>query len=387
MEYRLHKGWKLSEVGVGCYPLGGVYGEKDVGEFKRMLVRAYELGINFFDTAGIYGDGERILGETMKPFRQKVYLATKVSLMGEDQTRLTYDTLKIACENSLKALRTDYIDLYQVHFDDPTTSVSETVAGLEKLVTQGKIRRYGVCHLPRERIKEYCQEGDLFSVLMELHVAAPQARQSLLNLCQEYDVGGIAFSVTGRGILTDKIKVGTRFKEGDLRQIDPLFQRERMESALRIASFLAELGRKCGKTAVQTAIAWVLAQPGIVSALTGPSRIDHLEENAAASGWNLDVQDLSELEVFLTQEMWRLSQEQTDSIHLILNSSLPNKPDQAFIDLVYVVETSLVLGLVQEDQILPIFIDLFDLRNNLKQVSIVKLDELKTRLKDLVIPN
>jgi len=386
MKYRLHKDFEISEIGVGCYALGGVYGEKDVNEFKRMLVHAYELGINFFDTAGIYGEGERILGEAVEPFRQKVYLATKVSPIGAEQTRLSYETLKSACENSLKSLRTDYVDLYQIHFDDPRTPVAETLAGLEKLVEEGKIRCYGVGHLPVERVEEYCRQGRIFSVLMELNAAAPQACQSLLPLCQEFGTAGIAFSVTGRGILTGKIRVGERFEKGDLRQIDPLFQRERMESALRIADYLAAFGKRYGKSAVQVAIAWVLAQPGIVCALTGPSRIDHLEENAAASGWEIDQQDLSRLEEFLKHESQQLSLAQANSIRNILISPLPDESSQAFIDLVYVLETSMQLGLAQESQIMPVFMELFSLRENLNQVEKTTLENIQTRLRDIVIP-
>jgi aryl-alcohol dehydrogenase-like predicted oxidoreductase len=384
MRYRMHRGWEISEIGVGCYAVGGVYGEKDNHEFKRMLVRAYDLGVNFFDTAAIYGDGERILGEAVKPFRQAIYLATKVTPLEKGQTRLDYRALNSACEHSLKALQTDFIDLYQVHFDDPITPVAETVASLEKLVDQGKIRSYGVCHLSEERIEEYCRAGDIFSVLMELNAATPQARESLLPLCLKYNVAAIAFSVTGRGILTGKIRAEDRFAKGDLRQIDPLFQRERREYALRIADYLTELGKEYNRSAVQMAIAWVLAQPGIVCALTGSSHIDHLEENAAASGWEVDKHDLDAFERFLEVESQRLSSDQEKSIRIILNRSLPDEADQAFIDLLYVIETSLQLGLVQESQIMPVFLDLYALRDNLNQVDAKTFGNLQARLMDIL---
>ncbi|MBE0410403.1 MAG: aldo/keto reductase [Anaerolineales bacterium] len=385
MQYRIHKNFKISEIGVGCYALAGVYGEKDVAGFKAMLVKAYEWGVNIFDTAGIYGDGERILGEAVASFRQDVILATKVSPMGEGQTRLSYGTLNSACEESLHALKTDYIDLYQVHFDDPLTPVAETVAGLEKLVDQGKIRAYGVCHLPQERVKEYCHTGQIFSVLMELNAATPQARQNLLPMCQKYGVAAIAFSVTGRGILTGKFRESAHFEESDLRHMDPLFQRERRESALRIADYLAEMGQDYGKSAVQMAISWVLAQPGIVCALTGPSRIEHLEENIAASGWEIDQQDLSAVENFLEVESQRLSLDQEKSIQNILTNPLPDQADRAFIDLVYVLETSVQLGLVKEDQIMPVFLDLYALRDNLSQVDTDTLDNLQARLRNIIL--
>jgi aryl-alcohol dehydrogenase-like predicted oxidoreductase len=293
--------------------------------------------------------------------------------------------LKLACEKSLGALQTDYIDLYQVHFDDPITPVAETVAGLEKLLEQGKIRNYGVCHLPQEQIEEYCRQGQIFSVLMELNAATPQTRHNLLPLCQEYGVAGIAFSVTGRGILTGKIRSREQFKQGDIRQIDPLFQRERMEYSLRIADYLTGLGEKYNKTAVQMAIAWVLAQPGIVCALCGPSRIDHLEENAAASGWEIDQQDLLDLENFLEEQEKRLSLDQEKSIKNLLTAPLEAEASQAFIDLIYVLETSMQLGLVQENQIMPVFLDLYALRDNLNQVDKKSLEDIQTRLRDILM--
>ena len=116
MKYRKHKDFTVSEVGVGCYALSGVYGVKDVKEFKQMLNRAYDLGINFFDTADAYGDAERILGEVVKPYRKDVYIATKVGIKESVKPSLSGKYVKAACEKSLERLQTDHIDLYQVHF-------------------------------------------------------------------------------------------------------------------------------------------------------------------------------------------------------------------------------------------------------------------------------
>lgn len=276
MEYRTHKGCEISEVGVGCYSLAGVYGEKDVDQFKKMLLRAVELGVNFFDTAEGYGDAEHILGEVMRPYREEVIIATKVGIKGNTKPNLSAEYLTTACDKSLDRLKTDYIDLYQVHFDDPTTPVEETVAALEDLVAEGKIRHYGVGHLPAHRIETYCETGDIFSILMELSAVSRYSRKTLLPLCNKYEVGGIAFSTTGRGLLTGKI-CKPSFGPGDLRSIDILFQRENFQSGLRITERVAELGEEYNKTPVQVAIAWVLSQPRITCALTGPSTVPHLD--------------------------------------------------------------------------------------------------------------
>ena len=159
MRYRTHQDLTLSEIGVGCYALSGVYGSKDLAQFKDMLVRAYELGVNFFDVAEGYGEGESILGEVVRSFRSDIHIATKVGVVDGLEPNLSGAYIQEACERSLIRLQTDTIDLYQVHFDDPQTPVEETVDALETLKQDGKIRHYGVCHLPIERVAEYMRLG------------------------------------------------------------------------------------------------------------------------------------------------------------------------------------------------------------------------------------
>ena len=119
MRYRKYKNLNISEIGIGCYSLSGVYGKKDIDEFKKMIVRAYELGVNFFDTAEAYGNAEQILGEVVEPFRKNIHIATKVGVKEGIRPDLSKEYIKKACEESLRNLKTDYIDLYQIHFDDP----------------------------------------------------------------------------------------------------------------------------------------------------------------------------------------------------------------------------------------------------------------------------
>ena len=383
MEYRERNGFRISEVGVGCYALSGAYGTKDLEEFKRMLRRAYELGVNFFDTAEAYGDAEQILGETVKPFRQEVYLATKVGVRGGFKPNLSAEYIKRACEGSLERLQTDYIDLYQVHFDDPETPVEETVGALEELTSEGKIRRYGVGHLPVERVEAYFQAGKVFSVLMELSAVARESPKKLLPLCKAHGVGAIAFSATGRGLLTG-IRERPHFEPGDIRNLDPLFQRERFRSGLRVAGRLAELGERYGKTPAQVAIAWVLAQPGVICALTGPSTVAHLEENVGVSGFTFHPDELKDLEAFLEREDAWLEQEQRSSLKRILQEPLPEEPFQAFVDLVYAIETALLLGLTSEKEILPIAQELYGMRKALDEASLSRLESAQNRLRDLI---
>jgi aryl-alcohol dehydrogenase-like predicted oxidoreductase len=276
------------------------------------------------------------------------------------------------------------IDLYQVHVDDPDTPVAETVGALEDLVRAGKIRRYGVGHLPLPRVRRYMDGGDVFSVLMEFSAAARGAREHLLPFCEERDVAAIAFSVTGRGLLTGRYAEGHAFPDGDIRQIDPLFQRERLRSGLRVADKLAEVGARYGKSAVQTAIAWVLAQPGIICALTGPSSIDHLEENLAASGWTIPDEELADLDAWFDRERQRLARAQRASLREILTEPLPEDPEQAFRDLVYAMETAILLDEVAERDVLPPFRKLFSLREAMGPDVGPILPDIQARLRALV---
>jgi aryl-alcohol dehydrogenase-like predicted oxidoreductase len=174
----------FSELGLGCYSLSGVYGKKDSKDFVNVMRYAYEQGITYFDTADSYGDeGEEILAKAVNPFRNNVIIATKVGIQDGEQPQLSERYLIQACEKSLKRIRTDYIDLYQIHFNDPNTPVAETVLAFDKLISQGKIRNYGISHLPSSQIREYQSHGKVFSVFFELSAVACEVREEILPFC------------------------------------------------------------------------------------------------------------------------------------------------------------------------------------------------------------
>lgn len=381
---RTHNGIELSEIGIGCYALSGAYGEVDPDQFKAVLRRAHELGVTFFDTADAYGDAERILGEVVRPYREEVLIATKVGVKEGAKPRLDAAYLKSSCEESLRKLGTGYIDLYQIHFDDPDTPVAETVSALEDLKRQGKIRRYGLGHLSPRRARAYLDEGSFFSILMELSAVSRHTYGEFLPLRQEHDFGIIAFSVTGRGLLTGKYQESPSFEQGDIRNLDALFQRERFQHGLRVMEKLAELGKRHGMTPAQAAIAWVLAQEGVICALTGPSTLSHLEENLAASGWLFTAGEKEELDRFLSQEREIYRQQARESVKEILKQTLPADPMSAFKDLIYAIETGLQLGLLHEPDVLPVFYDLYSLRDDLSEHHKPQLTRIRKRIKTLL---
>lgn len=384
MDIRIFDDWHLSVIGYGCYGLSGAYGPVDEEAFSRTIRAAFEQGVNFFDTAEGYGGAEAFLGKAAAPFRDEVYIATKLS--GESGSpNLSFHAVHEACEASLKRLNMNVIDLYQIHFNDSQTPILETIAALEELVKQGKIRKYGLCHLSLDSVKEYAELGNPFSVLMELSPVARTSLTTLLPVCEEHDMAGLAFSVTGRGILSGRYSPGHEFEQGDIRRIDPLFKRERFESALHVRDQLVKLGEKYGATAVQMAIAWVLSQPQIACALTGTSSPDHLAENIAASEIQISDEDLAVLNSFLDEEDRRLASAQEVTVRRLLTEPLNDDPEAAFEDLVYVLETAIINGMVKESEVVTIFKELFGLRKNLDDEAKQRMLGIQRTLRDIIL--
>ena len=245
------------------------------------------------------------------------------------------------------------------------------------------IRHYGVGHLPAHRVARYVEVGDPFSILMELSAVARDSRRTLLPLCGGQGPAAIGFSVTGRGLLTGAIGPETTFEEGDIRRFDPLFQRARFASGRRIAEHLGALARSLGRTPAQIAIAWVLSQPGVACALTGPRRLAHLEENLGGSGRPLPVEALAGLEARFAEEDTRLAAEEAATVDTILDGPLPGDPATAFRDLVYAIETAVGLGRVGEDAIRPAFFDLWPLQEHLEGAG-PALERIRAALRGLI---
>ncbi len=189
---------------------------------------------------------------------------------------------------------------------------------------------------------------------------------------------------TGRGILTGSIKQGHVFPENDLRSYDPLFQREQFESAMRVAERISYIAGKYRKTSAQVAISWVLSQPGVVCALTGPSTVEHLEENVDAAEWRIPKEDIKELErVFEEEDEW-LSSRRKESICAILERPIKPEMRQAFTDLVYVLEVSISSGLLEESVAVPIFQSLLELRDGVGEDAAKDMNHIRHKLKTIL---
>ncbi|MFO8110506.1 MAG: aldo/keto reductase [Thermoplasmata archaeon] len=363
MKYNKIDGTDVSAVGFGCYALSGAYGSVNTQEYERVIKRALKLGVTLFDTADTYGEqAERLLGGSVKDVRDDVFISTKVGVTEGNKPDLSYDTVIQACRNSLDRLQTDHIDLYMVHFDDPSTPIEETVEAMEYLLEQGMIGRYGVSHLPYERIEEYIDIGDPSALMFEYSPVAMDAEKHLFPLCRKHDLGAIAFSVTGRGILTGKITKKTEFEKGDIRRNDPLFKHARFASAIRRMKKLKEIGESYDKSPVQMAIAWVLSHPEISSALTGPSSTEHMEENVEAADFEIPPEDLRELNLFFREDNLRMIEEEGELIKELLKNPLDH--EKGFSDLIYVMETAILQDMAGESDLMPLFMELWSMKED-----------------------
>lgn len=372
----------ISSLGYGCYGLSGAYGAKlTESEMIRVLQKAYELGIKYFDTSSSYSSTEEVLGKATELFRHEITIASKVGLTEDNMTNLSRKFVKFSCESSLKKLKTDYIDIYQVHFHDPNTLIQETIEALEELKREGKIRYYGIGHLPVEKTIEYLDYGNISFVLAEMSPVNTFRYKELNCLKNSYDFNIIAFSITGRGLLSDTISSYTKFLDTDIRNMDPLFKRARMTSALRIAEKLKEIGIRHGKTPAQVAISWTIENPSVTVGLTGPTKIGHLEENSVALSWSLDEAEREEISQFIEKEENKLKKELYEEINSILTSS--NDFEQSYIDLIYVLEHCIENRFMKYEDGIDIYMKIMKIKkSNIKTLD--TLNEIKWRLKSLV---
>lgn len=373
----------ISEIGFGTYAVSGVYGNKNQEDFKKLILKAVDLGITYFDTAPVYDDAEKLLGSMLKEKREKITLATKFSLIGvkDDEIEKYINT---SLNNSLDNLQTDLVDLYFVHFDSLITPVQTIVSTLEKLKKTGKIRYYGIGHINLDRIDEYRKLGSVSAYMIEMSPVQVKTYMKVLPLSREDNSGLIAFSTTGRGIMSGRIRQ-LDFENGDIRNIDPIFYGERLKYGLRIADRFAEIGKDYGKSSIQIGISWILSKPSISSALIGPSSIEHLIENIDSTSSKLKEKDLNGIEEFLQKEQENLDKTVRFEIKEILTKPLSDSLEKEFKELIYVIEEATDIGLADEKEILPMFQKLFYSRKMEENEKKKILEETKNKLREIIL--
>lgn len=308
MEYRElgNTGLQASVIGLGTWVMGGwMWGGAEDRDSFTTIRRAIELGINLIDTAPIYGHGrsEELIGRALAEsgLRSRVILATKVGLeWNQERTKVWRNSSqsRITCEveESLKRLRTDVIDVYQVHWPDPSTPFEETMDALLQAQRQGKIRFIGVSNFSRDQIERCLKVGpvQIFQPPCNLFERGIE-QEGLLRYCRDRRIGTLVYGPLCRGLLSGKYRGDETFGPDDVRAMDPKFKGERFRSYVACVDRLKEVAKRHHKTVGQLAVRWCLDQPGVTVALCGARRPAQIEENAGGAGWSLSAADQEEI--------------------------------------------------------------------------------------------
>lgn len=280
------------------------YGKRNDEESMEVIRRAFELGINFFDTADMYGPftNEILVGKAIRAFRDKVTLATKFGIIRDpnDPSRRGVsnkpDYIFSACEASLKRLDTDVIDLYYMHRKDDDTPIEEVVGAMAQLVQQGKIRGIGLSEVNAETLRRAHAVHPVSALQSEYSLWTRDPEDEVLQTCQELGIAFVAYSPLGRGFLTGQIKTFEDLEPDDYRRNSPRFQGENFEKNLQLVKKIEELAAQKGCSAAQLALAWVMAQSEYIFPIPGTKRIQYLEENIGGLQVTLTQQELQDID-------------------------------------------------------------------------------------------
>jgi len=285
--------FSVSAMGLGCMSLSHAYGNPpDPKTAADVLLKALDLGYNFFDTAAQYGFGanETLLGQVLKHRRRDIVLASKAGMFRNAQGVREVDTrpelLKKTCDDALIRLQTDVIDLYYLHRWDKRIPVEDSIGALSDLVKEGKVRTIGISEVSVETLKKAHRVHPIAALQTEYSLWTRDAEIAVLDACKEMGIAFVAFSPLARGFLSGAVRNVAALPAKDIRLAMPRFQGENFSKNLRLLEGFSGIARENDCSMAQLALAWLLAQGDHIIPIPGTTRLDHLEENARA----LDVQ-------------------------------------------------------------------------------------------------
>lgn len=293
-------GLEVSELGLGCMGLShGYANQPDRNEAIRVLRDAVEQGITFFDTAEVYGPytNEDIVGEALKPFREKVVIATKFGFKDGSNAGLDSrpETIRKVVDASLKRLRTDTIDLLYQHRVDPAIPIEDVAGTVKDLIALGKVKHFGLSEADVVNIRKAHAEQPVTALQSEYSLWWREPEEKVFSVLEELGIGFVPFSPLGRGFLTGKINAGTRFEKEDGRSYFPRFQKENIEANQAFVDILQHVATEKEASTAQVALAWILAQKPWIVPIPGTTKPERLKENIGAAALELSSAELKSI--------------------------------------------------------------------------------------------
>ncbi len=300
---------KVSVIGFGAWGIGGHPFWTNEGDNKSVsaVQKAFDLGINFFDTAPVYGFGrsERLIAKALNKKRDKVILSTKCGLRWEKESAgsirkdSSANSIRFEIEESLKRLKTDFIDLYQLHWPDPNTSFRETMEELLKLKEEKKILTIGLSNFSKSQMEECLKYGEFISLQSMYNMLERDLEKDEIPFCKEKGIGIIPYSPLASGVLTGKYDKQTKFRDWRGKGILGHFSGEIYESHIDKVEKLKSFASNYGKKVYHLAINWLLAQEGISTAIVGAKKAVQVQDNQQATGWEISEEDMKNINELL----------------------------------------------------------------------------------------
>lgn len=305
---------EITPLGLGTWAIGGGnwqfgWGPQDDDASIATIHRALDLGINWIDTAAVYGLGhsEEIVAKALQGRSPRPYVFTKGSRVWNDKGEITGSlkgqSLRHEVENSLRRLQTDVIDLYQLHWPDPEEDIEEAWRTLAKLQKEGKLRYIGVSNFNVQQMRRAQKIAPIASLQPPYSLVHPEVEKEILPYCQEQDIGVIVYSPMMSGLLTGSMSAErvANMPEDDWRKGDPDFQEPRLSRNIQLANLLQEIGYPHGRSTGEVAIAWVLHNPAVTGAIVGGRTPKQIDEVIGAAEFRLSESELAQIEKFLQE--------------------------------------------------------------------------------------
>lgn len=302
-------GISISEIALGCWPIAGITspGTRDE-ESLATIQECLDLGINHLDTAYCYGhtgESERLIGQALGSRRHEMVIATKGGLHWDEHGKQAHDarptTLRRECEESLRRLRTDHVELYYLHAPDPNVPVSHSAGELKRLVDEGKTRAVGVSNVTLAQLEEFAAECPLAAFQPPYNMLQRQIEADVLPWCREHGVAVLVYWPLVKGLLAGKLRRDHVFGTNDSRHKYPQFQGDEWQKNHDLLDRLRPIAAAAGHTMAELVINWTIHQPGIAAALCGAKRPEQIRETAGGSGWRLTEEQFAAIDRALAE--------------------------------------------------------------------------------------